>query len=187
MKRNLCNYPIRLVILISIMMFSFLSNVSAASLFADTARSKCTTPNCESAIIDKAVILSEQAVSGIASTTPWTGQFYSSGNECIRIEVLESSPPNRDLTMHFVGPDLSVFTDDDSGTNLLPSIQANTITPGRYTVVVGLFAPTVINDNTRFKLSYGRYPIGNPNCSNPTLNTLDQLPDSARGVNKKKE
>lgn len=186
MKKNLCNNLICSVILISIMMFSFLSSVSAASLFADPSRSKCTTPNCEAAIIDKAVILSEQAVAGIASTTPWTGQFYSSGNECVRVEVLESSPPDRDLTMHLVGPDLSVFTDDDSGVNLYPSIQANTQTPGRYTVVVGLFAPTVINDNTRFKLSYGRYPIGNPNCSSPALSTLDQLPDSARGVNKTK-
>lgn len=186
MNRSLCDHSIRLVVLISMMMFFSLSNVSAASLFADTAQSTCTTPNCQAAIIDKAVILSEQAVSGVASTTPWTGQFFSSGNECVRVEVLESSPADRDLTMHLVGPDLSVFTDDDSGTNLFPRIQANTIAPGRYTVVVGLFAPTVFNNNTRFKLSYGRYPSGNPNCNTPTLNTLDQLPESARGVNKQK-
>lgn len=184
---SIFNYPIRLVIPISMTMFLFTSNVNAAALFADGTQSNCTTPNCQAAIIDKAVILSEQPVSGIASTTPWTGQFYSAGNECVRIEVLESSPADRDLTMHLVGPDLSVFTDDDSGANLFPRIQANTLVPGRYTVVVGLFAPTVVNNNTRFKLSYGRYPSGNPNCSTPTLNTLDQLPDSARGVNKQKQ
>ena len=173
-------------ILLSLLMFSFLSTASAAALFADTTKSTCTTPNCQAAIIDKAVILSEQAVSGVASTTPWTGQFFSSGNECVRIEVLATDPLNRDLTMHFVGPDLSVWTDDDSGANLFPRIEANTLVPGRYTVVVGLFAPTVTNSNTRFTLSYGRYPSGNPNCSEPTASTLDQLPDSARGVNKQK-
>ncbi|SFF22010.1 hypothetical protein [Nitrosomonas sp. Nm166] len=173
-------------IIFNIIFFSFIANANASGLFADTAQSTCTTPNCQAAIIDKAVILSEQAVSGVASTTPWTGQFFSSGNECIRIEVLETSPANRDLTMHFVGPDLSVWTDDDSGAGLFPRIEANTLVPGRYTVVVGLFAPTVFNNNTRFKLSYGRYPSGNPNCNEPTASTLDQLPDSARGVNKTK-
>lgn len=61
----------------------------AAALFADPTRSTCTTPNCSAAILDKAVILSEQAEStGVASTTPWDGQFQSSGDECVRVEVL---------------------------------------------------------------------------------------------------
>ncbi len=139
--------------------------VQAASLFADSNRSTCTTPNCQAATIDKAVIISEQAQSGVAATTPWTGQFFSTGSECVRIEVLETDPPNRDLIMHFAGPDLTAWKDDDSAGNLLPRIEADTTAPGRYTVVVGLFAPTLINTNTRFKLSYGRYPLGNPNCN----------------------
>lgn len=141
----------------------------AASLFADTSQSTCTTPNCAAAVIDKAVILSEQPQSGIASTTPWTGQFFSTGNECVRVEVLGVDPANRDLIMHLVGPDLTAWKDDDSAGNLLPRIEAHTTTPGRYTVVVGLYAPTLANTNTRFKLSYGRYPLGNPNCNTLTL------------------
>ncbi len=143
--------------------------VQAASLFADINRSTCTTPNCQAATIDKAVILSEQPQSGVAATTPWTGQFFSTGSECVRIEVLDTDPPGRDLIMHFVGPDLTAWKDDDSGADLLPRIEAETTAPGRYTVVVGLFAPTLTNTNTRFKLSYGRYPLGNPNCNTPTL------------------
>lgn len=172
------------IILLTALMLSL--NVNAASLFADSAVSNCTTPNCQAAVIDQAVILSEQAVSGVASTTPWTGQFFSAGNECVRIEVISTQPANRDLTMHFVGPDLSVWTDDDSGVDFLPRIEANTLSPGRHTVVVGLFAPTLTNNNTRFRLSFGRYPLGNPNCSNPTVNSFEELPDSARGVNKNK-
>ncbi len=140
----------------------------AASLFADASRSTCTTPNCSAATIDKAVILIEQPQSGFSSTTPWVGQFYSTGSECVRIEVLNVDPIGHDLTMHFVGPDLTAWRDDDSAGNLLPRIEANTTVPGRYTVVVGLFAPNLANTNTRFKLSYGRYPLGNPNCSNLT-------------------
>lgn len=186
MNKNLGSSFSPIAKMVSIVMLSWLGNTNAASLFADPSLSTCTVPNCQAAIIDRAVILSEQAVSGIASTTPWTGQFYSDGNECVRVEVITTSPANRDLTIHLVGPDLSVWTDDDSGVGFFPRVAANTLAPGRYTVVVGLFAPTVINSNTRFRLSYGRYPLGNPNCDNPTVNTLEELPDTARGVNKNK-
>ncbi len=157
------------LVLITVMGFTLLGSVQAAALFADTTRSQCTTLNCQAAVIDKAVIISEQPVSGIASTMPWTGQFYSSGNECVRVEVIATDPSGSDLTMHFVGPDLSVWRDDDSAGNRLPLIKANTLTPGRYTVVVGLFDPTSANTNTRFKLSYGRYQSGNPNCNIPSV------------------
>lgn len=141
----------------------------AAGLFADPTKSTCTTPNCSAAVLDKAVILSEQVeASGVAATTPWDGQFHSAGGECVRVEVLSVEPAGRDLIMHLVGPDLTSWRDDDSGAGLLPRIEANTVVPGRYTVVVGLYAPTVTNTNTRFKLSYGRYPLGNPNCSEAT-------------------
>ncbi len=162
-RKYLSSLPV--AALVSVMALPLSNAAHAASLFADTARSTCTTPNCQAATIDKAVILSEQPQSGIASTMPWTGQFFSTGNECVRVEVLEVDPANRDLTMHLVGPDLTAWKDDDSAGNLLPRIEANTTVPGRYTVVVGLFAPTLANTNTRFKLSYGRYPLGNPNCN----------------------
>lgn len=83
--------------------------------------------------------------------------------------------------MHLVGPDLTSWRDDDIGAGLLPRIEANTVVPGRYTVVDGLYTPTVTNTNTRFKLSYGRYPLGNPNwseASSPLTASASALSDS---------
>lgn len=162
-KKFIQNFSVTVLLAASALSIPLIAQ--AASLFADSNRNTCTAPNCQAATIDKAVIISEQAQSGVAATTPWTGQFFSTGGECVRIEVLETDPPNRDLIMHFVGPDLTAWKDDDSAGNLLPRIEADTLAPGRYTVVVGLFAPSLINTNTRFKLSYGRYPLGNPNCN----------------------
>jgi len=58
----------------------------------------------------------------------------------VRIEVLNVDPVGHDLTMHFVGPDLTAWRDDDSAGNLLHALKQITTVPGRYTVVVGLFA-----------------------------------------------
>ena len=140
--------------------------IASASNFTDVTRDSCTDANCGATVLNGAVVM----INNELDVIPFTASIYTSGGECVRLEVLSTRPASRDLTMHLLGPSLEVWRDDDSGVGLLPRIEANTTTSGRYTVQVSHFgAAALANTNTRFSLSIGRCPLGNPNCAEQTF------------------
>jgi hypothetical protein len=95
---------------------------------------------------------------------PFIAQVYSSGNECVRLEVTDQGA--QDLEIVLVSPDGLVWRDDDSAGNNRPLVKAITNVDGWYTVHVSQYAGGCCA--TVFQLRYGRYNNGNPNCASPT-------------------
>lgn len=95
---------------------------------------------------------------------PFAAQVYSTGGECVRLEVTDQG--GQDLETVLVSPTGVVWRDDDGASNNRPLVKANTDVDGWYTVHVSSFngGPGA----AIFQLRYGRYNNGNPNCSSPT-------------------
>lgn len=139
------------------------SAASAQSL--DTVGStpqKCTTLNCKS--LEQTGQLNGYG----GNTNPWVELLAKSpgGTNCLRVDVTQQST---DLAMSVVGPDGTVYTNDDGGTcSLCPRVVVpRTAIGGIYTVVIGRFDGTAVE--ATFTLNSGKYkPASNPNCANPT-------------------
>ena len=95
---------------------------------------------------------------------PFTAQVYSTGGECVRLQVTSSGAIDEEIV--FVSPTGDVWRDDDGGPGNFPLVKANTDVDGWYTVHVNDFAGG--GGAAIFTLRYGRYNSGNPNCSSPT-------------------
>ena len=143
--------------------------VWAGALIHDSFVSTCTTLNCSSESIRGTYILD-----GGGRAIPWTAQLFSNGGECVRVQVTEEGT---DLETVLVSPNGTTWRNDDGGGAgtvggacfLCPLIKANTPAGinGWYTVSVSHFAGNGVTAN--FLLRYGRYPLGNPNCSGATV------------------
>lgn len=122
------------------------------------SRNVCTTINCSATIIN-----GSYETNPSNNVNPFTLQVFSSGGECVRLAVTSQGT---DLETVLVSPSGAVWKDDDGGGSLLPLVKANTDVRGWYTLQIARFNGTPANAD--FTLSYGRYPLGNINCSAPT-------------------
>lgn len=94
-------------------------------------------------------------------------QVYTAGGECVRIQVLQQ---DTDLEMVLVGPDGTVWRNDDGGGNLRPLIKARTPQGrgGWATVQLCHFAGGGAFGLANFRLKYGRFSLNSNQCANAT-------------------
>jgi hypothetical protein len=129
----------------------------AGSLVYDPSNT-CTSINCSSQSIH-GTYHSDAA----HDRDPFILQIYSSGDECVRLDVTAET---RDLEMVLISPTGRIWRNDDIFDDPRPLIEAITDINGWYTLQVSHFnGADVIAD---FTLRYGRYDLGNPNCSSVT-------------------
>ncbi len=97
------------------------------------------------------------------NTDPFVVQIFSSGNECIRLEVVFQS---KDMEMTLISPVVTLWQNDDGGVGTQPLLKVITNVRGWYPLIVSHFAgASLISD---FDLQYGRFPSTSTQCSNPT-------------------
>jgi len=95
---------------------------------------------------------------------PWVAQLYAEVGDCFRIDVFSQ---DTDLEATLISPSGTVWRNDDrSGTDLRPLIKAQGT--GRGWHVLQISRHNGGSPGSNFKLYYGRYPAGNPNCATPT-------------------
>ncbi|MBG1263836.1 hypothetical protein [Nostoc commune] len=163
-------FSIAFVVIASSLGVSLFSTEARAGSEIYSTLSNCSTVNCSSIVFD-----------GVANrnnfnqAVPFTIPVYSSGNECMRLDVTRQIS---DLKAVLISPSGKVWIDDDGGGNNRPLIKANTDVAGWYTLQLNYYnggGPLASN----FTLAYGLYNTGNLNCSSPTtpLNT-----SSARSI-----
>ncbi|WP_089943319.1 hypothetical protein [Candidatus Entotheonella palauensis] len=97
------------------------------------------------------------------NTDPFVLQIFSSGNECVRLEVIRQGT---DLEMTLISPQGAIWQDDDGGVDTQPLIKAITNVRGWYPLVLSQFAGAPANAD--FDLQYGRFASNSAQCSPPT-------------------
>lgn len=100
------------------------------------------------------------------SAGKWIAEVFSSGGECMRIDVTSEFA---DLETVVVAPNGLVFRNDDraGAADRRPLVKiASTPNNGWYTVSIGQFNGAAATGN--FTVAYGRFNLGNPNCASPT-------------------
>ena len=116
----------------------------------------CTHINCRS-----------QLIRGVSQTTePFVIQVYAAEGECLRMEVTSQTA---DVEMVLISPDIEdfIYTDDDRAGQFRPVIAVDPVTNrGWHKVLVSEYRGAL--ERARFKLRYGRYDSGNPNCERTT-------------------
>ena len=140
-----------------------------ASPTLTTAPSTCTGLDCGGSTITGNYVYEQNFSQGI----PFSVQLFSSGNECLRVSVTSQTI---DTELALVSPDNRFWVNDDFN-GLRPRIVANTTVKGWYTLQVTKYDGA--GPGGQFTFKYGRYPLSNPNCSNPTPVTASaqrQLP-----------
>lgn len=120
--------------------------------------SNCTALDCGGSTIIANYVYEQPFSQGI----PFTVQLFSAGNECLRVSV---TAQNLDSEAALVSPDNQVWLNDDFN-GLRPRIVARTTVKGWYTLQLTKFDGGGPGGQITFK--YGRYPLSNQNCSNPT-------------------
>ncbi len=150
MKRSLCLSMLALVVA-----FALIASPAFAVTGWVDARSVCTTDLCGA----------KSFVGKYQMREPFVIQIWAGAGECLRVEV--TADGGNDLTMNLVSPHpLNGILDDDSGVGLKPLIRwADTPFKGWYTLVIGAFGGVGLTRN--FTVKYGRYNLGNPNCTSP--------------------
>ena len=137
------------------------STPAAASNMWDPSVSTCSTINCSSVQIDATILRSGAAVA------PWVGEIYARGGECLRLDIIDVIP-SADLELVVVASNGTVYRNDNRNSTIdRPLVKiGNTPVGGWYSVSVLPAGGAVIQAD--FTLVYGRYNVGNPNCSSPT-------------------
>jgi hypothetical protein len=156
MKKTMASSVSLIALLLGL--FASPSRVLAGSQIFDD-RDTCTGINCNSDSINGTYLLAS------TNSQPFILQVYSSGNECVRLDVTSQGT---DLEMVLVSPNGTVWRNDDRAGSLLPLIKANTFGQGWYTLQVAHFN-AFGGPSSNFNLRYGRYNSGNPNCSGATV------------------
>ncbi len=130
-------------------------------------RGTCRGNNCQSILLNGSYDVDDRSDADCFSV-----QLYTAGSECVRLQVshawdTDPDPNNTtDPAMTFSCPDGSIWRDDDSGAGVKPLIKAETSGAGWCTVQVCDYRGAGYDAD--FRLRYGRYVSGNPNCNNPT-------------------
>ncbi len=97
------------------------------------------------------------------NTDPFVVQIFSSGNECVRLEVVFQSA---DMEMTLISPVGTIWQDDDGGVGTQSLLKVITNVRGWYPLILSHFSgASLISD---FDLQYGRFPVTSTQCSNPT-------------------
>ena len=126
-----------------------------------TPQNTCEEINCEARPLGGTVL------SFPPFAYPWTAELFANKDQCFRFDVIEQAA---DLEMTVIAPSGQIFQNDDKGTNSCPACPLVKIgqTPlgGWYTVRVGRANGTAVNAS--FTMMVSQYPIGNPNCADPT-------------------
>jgi hypothetical protein len=146
-----------LIALVTLLLVPVLSSAQT-NIFDDTV-STCTGTNCS------ALRLPGTVLNFAPSAGNWDINVFSSGDECIRLDVISQ---NTDLEMVVVAPNGTVYRNDDRTVlDARPLVKIDpTPNNGWYTVHLARFDGSAVNAN--FVLLYGRHNSGNVNCSNPT-------------------
>jgi hypothetical protein len=108
-------------------------------------------------------------------TEPFLLQVFASEGECLRLDVDGQSD---DTAMLLATPSVNfgVVSDDRDGVggDLRPLIMVDPVPwTGWYTVAVSYF--DFDNRRVKFNLKYGRYPSGNPNCTQDPTASAQQI------------
>ena len=135
------------------------NNAWAGSQIFDN-QDTCTTTNC-GAIVFNGQTLGNQSTGQQAQ--PFILQVFSSGNQCMRLDVINQTADQKAV---LVSPSGRVWINDDGSGNNRPLIKANTDINGWYTLQIFRFNGLGVAGD--FTLAYGLYNSGNPNCSSPT-------------------
>jgi hypothetical protein len=144
----------------------------AGSVVFDS-QNTCTTINCLPTAINGSY---ETNANG--NVDPFVLQIFSSGNECVRLDVISQGT---DLETTLISPNGAIWKNDDRNGALdrRPLVKAITNVRGWYTLQISNFAGS--SANADFTLLYGRYPSTNINCSPPTTPTTTSAPTSKPG------
>jgi hypothetical protein len=141
----------------------------AASEINDPTVGSCTTNNCSS--IEATGQVFRSTLNSAQRAKPFVVQLFAGPNECFRVETVFQA---QDLELTVVTPSGTVFRDDDSSPLCSVCSLVKFVTPsnqrGWYTVHVSHFGGAPVD--AEFRLLYGRYTSGNPNCANPTQPAL---------------
>jgi hypothetical protein len=119
----------------------------------------CTAINCSSLTINSTVELD-----AFGNAHPVVFELKGSTGDCLRVDVTTEAA---DTQAVLVSPSGKVWSNDDRGyPDLRPLIVANADVVGFYTLTIGRYTGTGTRVNVT--ILYGQYPLGNPNCANPT-------------------
>ncbi len=94
---------------------------------------------------------------------PFVVQIFSSGNECVRLEVVFQSV---DMEMTLISPVGTIWQNDDGGEGTQPLLQVITNVRGWYPLVISQFAGEAVGSD--FDVLYGRFPATSEQCISPT-------------------
>ncbi|PON14073.1 hypothetical protein C2W62_30985 [Candidatus Entotheonella serta] len=141
------------LILILAVVFSATSAFSGAKLFHDVIIGG-----------DFTRISGTYESNGNNNVDPFVIQTFSSGDECVRLEVIEQGA---DMEMTLISPTGTIWQNDDGGVGSQPLLKVITNVRGWYPLVVSQFAGSSLIAN--FNFLYGRFPSSSSQCSNPTL------------------
>ena len=115
--------------------------------------SSCTSINCAG-----------ETIRGTHQTTePFVTQIFARAGECLRLDVTQES---EDTALRVVGPTVNVTFGNNNreAGDTRPLLRLDDLAAtGWYTVLVSRQGAG--NEVVRFRLDYGRYPGGNPNCT----------------------
>lgn len=152
-------------------------SASFASEITDPTVGSCTTTNCSSVEVLGQVFKSTNPNNGSVRSKPFVVQAFAGPSECLRFETIYQL---QDLELTVVAPDGTVYRDDDSSplcsVCALVKLVTSSSTRGWYTVHVSHFAGNPVDAD--FRLLYGRYTAGNPNCSSSTTPAMRSLQKS---------
>lgn len=146
------------------------------------SQNTCTAANCSSMTIN-----GTYQFDAFNNANPFTLQVFSSGGECLRINM---SSQGTDLESVLVSPSGLTWRDDDGGAGVLPLIRANTDVRGWYNLSISRFNGG--GPQADFTVNIGRYNSGNPNCAGATVPFFEsqselQKPDNGGASGKVKE
>ena len=124
--------------------------------------STCTTANCGSRVMN-----GTYQQDSLNNSNPFIMQVFAYAGECVRIDV---TTQNTDLEAVLVSPNGILYRNDDRvpGSDLRPLLKvAPTTVRGWYTLQISRFNGG--QPAADFIVAYGRYNLGNFNCSGVSL------------------
>lgn len=136
----------------------------AGSRIWDNTVSTCATNNCSSLTVPGT------ATNPAGNNDPFEIQVYAAANECVRLEVVQSVQ-GVDLETVVRAPNGNIYRNDDgSGGGVFnnPLVKINGApNSGWYSVSINHWNGAA--SYADFVLTYGRYPLNNPNCAGASI------------------